>query len=195
MCTEQADPDCLPPHPWASQSQNRCGRWVAHPWASPSQNNCGRWVVAGQPINKQLTETGSICDSTEVVEEAKLPCPVGFRRFGPKENNRCSFKEKTHTKNKTQIQTPNIILLHNHMPVNSWRIRTFFASPHRASGRQTQRRVCIFLISVTFPWWTPESVRHCLGMLRRGALKACTGFVQSQRQIWDWPSYSQGKEN
>lgn len=103
----QADPDSLLPHPWASQSQN----------------SCGRWVVAGQPINKQLTEDRLHLWLAEMVEEAKLPCPAGFRTFRLKENNRCSFKKKN--EKKTNLQTPNIILLQKFMPVNIWRIRTF----------------------------------------------------------------------
>lgn len=103
----QADPDSLLPHPWASQSQN----------------SCGRWVVAGQPINKQLTDDRLHLWLAEMVEEAKLPCPAGFRTFRLKENNRCSFKKKN--EKKTNLQTPNIILLQKFMPVNIWRIRTF----------------------------------------------------------------------
>lgn len=73
--------------------------------------------------------TGSICDSAEVVEEAKLPCPAGFRTFRLKENNRCSFKKKTTTNPKhnfiTQIHASEYLENKN-----------IFASPHRVSGRQ-----------------------------------------------------------
>lgn len=155
----QADPDSLLPHPWASQSQN----------------SCGRWVVAGQPINKQLTEDRLHLWLAEMVEEAKLPCPAGFRTFRLKENNRCSFKKKNEKKNKPTNPKHNFITkIHASEYLEN---KNIFASSHRVSGRRTERRIYIFLISITFPWWTPESVRHCLGMSHRGVFKASSGYV------------------
>lgn len=113
--------------------------------------------MACQPINKQMT--GSICDSAEVVEEAKLPCPAGFRTFRLKENNRCSFKKK-------QRQTPNIILLHKFMPVNIWRIRTFLPALTGCLEDSTKKGLHIsnlYHISMmnsreceTLPWYVPQ---------------------------------------
>lgn len=102
----QADPDSLLPHPWASQSQNSCGR---------------EWWLVSQSTNS-WQRTGSTCDSQRWWKKPSCPAQLGSEPFDWKRITDVHLKKKW---KKTNLQTPNIILLQKFMPVNIWRIRTF----------------------------------------------------------------------
>lgn len=129
----------------------------SHTPTSQRQETAVETMMTGQPINQTADSRQAPFNPSARGGGGSQSCAQCSRNFQLKENNRCSFK-------KNQLQTPNIILLHKFIASEYLENKNTFASPHRVSGRQTQRRVYIFLIYVLFPWWTPQSVRHCLGM-------------------------------
>lgn len=44
----------------------------------------------------------------------------------------------------------------------------------------TKRKIYIFVIDISFLWWMPESMSHCLGMSHRAVLIAGAGCVWSR---------------
>lgn len=54
------------------------GEWHTHKPSRARTAVGGAWWLVSQSLSS-WQKTGSIYDSIEVVEEAKLPCPVGFK--------------------------------------------------------------------------------------------------------------------
>lgn len=156
VCTEQADPDRL-----FSHEPLRAKPAVGDVWQLVSQSTKSCWM------------TVSICDFTEMVDEAKLPCSAVWRTSPLKENNRCSFLKKfPNPKHNIATQIHANEYLEN---------KNGFCQPSQGVWMtNTKRRIYIFVIDISFLWWMPESMRHCLGMSHRAVLIAGAGCVWSR---------------